>query len=1071
MRDHGKLEWAAKGALVLVCVLGNACQSPEKEEVVEAEVQERKIEYNFHIRPILSDKCFFCHGPDEKNNKAGLRLDTADAAYAALKEGGGHAIVPGDSAQSVVWQRIISDDPDLVMPPPSSKIDLTEGEKELIQMWIDQGAEFQEHWAFAALPEKVAVPDEDGAAWAKGEIDRFIAAKHKEQGLIANGEAEPSAWLRRVSFDLTGLPPSPEMVANFEGKDEAEYAQVVDRLLASESYGEHMAVAWLDAARYADSYGFQSDQLNGQWPYRDWVVRAFNQNLGYDKFLSYNLAGDLLDNPSREQVQATAFNRLHRLTNEGGSIREEFLVENAADRLHTFGTAVLGLTMECARCHDHKYDPISAKDYYSLYAFFNSIPENGLYDHPAKVPSPSILLPSEQEELALSKAKEKVVRSERELVRAKEEAEVGFQQWLKSAKYQEGWDGIVAYYDFEGEAGKIENRVGGADTKAGVAKGLGFVDGPSGRALSCDGDNGAVFSDSLHMDRYTPFSIGLKVRDGEQAAQRAVVLQKTFGTDVGYNGVDIVMEGGHLEFRIYRVWPGNGIGVRTKQALAKGEWKHVVVSYDGSSSADGIELVIDGEAVDVEAIGSGKLLKSASIKTYGSGHLTLGQRFRDYGFKGGAIDDLRIFERQLSTIESKALSLGVGVAELVNEEISEVELRGYYMSHYAQKVKEARKVLEGAWRDYVGVEDRVMEISVMKELAEPRPAHILERGEYSAERTEENRVERDVFESILPAFPEGGSRDRLGLSQWLMDPGHPLTSRVFVNRVWQNFFGVGLVSTPDNFGLQGALPSHPELLDWLSRDFIESGWDIKRLQKRIALSSTYRQSSAAGGGQLEKDPENRWLARGPAHRLGAEQVRDLALAASGLLNRAMGGPPVSPYQPGKDLWRESNGMSPAYRQSTGKALYRRSLYSVWKRTAPLPNMTAFDATSREVCHVKRASTNTPMQALVLLNDVQFIESARVLATRALESGEEQGGRLQYMFVRLAGREADERELELLEELYNQQLDHYKKAEEEAQKLVQHGESGVPEGVDVVELAAMTVVGQAILNLDASIWKR
>lgn len=1059
------------GSLLLVLV---ACDKAPDDEVTQpvSTADEVLVEYNSDIRPILSDKCFFCHGPDEANNKAGLRLDTAEAAFAQLKEGVGHAIVPGESEKSAVWQRISTDDPDLVMPPPDAQVALTVLEKDLIKRWIDQGAEFQEHWAFVPLPESIAKPAQGDAEWGRNEVDHFISVQHQNLGFSPNSAADPLTWLRRASFDLTGLPPSLEMIDRFKGKSEAEYEAMVDEFLASEHYGEHMAVGWLDAARYADSYGFQSDKLNNQWPYRDWVVKAFNDNLGYDKFLTYNLAGDLLENPTREQLQATAFNRLHRLTNEGGSIEEEFLVENAADRLHTFGTAVLGLTMECARCHDHKYDPISAKDYYSLFAFFNSIPENGLYDNPSKVPSPTMLLPNPQQERTLEGARNRIAHAEKELKLAKEAAEPSFQEWKKQVDFRSALNGLSGHYEFEESLSSVKNLVN-AKEKPSSANGLKPIVGPSGQAVQFNGDQLVRIHTEVATERGHPFSLGFRIKDNEKSSVTAAVAHKTWGTEVGYNGFDVLLRDGFLELRLYRVWPGNGIGIRSKVPLTQAKWHQVAFAYDGSNNASGMQLSIDGTLVEVEELGSDVLLKSATGKGDGIGPLTLGPRFRGRGFKGGALDSIYLYQRDLTAIELNALSSGMFAKAIRyrKEDHSESMLRDYYLTHHAGAVHQAKAKLNGARRHQVSIENRVFEVSIMKELKAPRPTYILERGEYDSPKHEENRVERDVFEEILPRFPEGQPKNRLGLAQWLLDPSHPLTSRVFVNRVWQNFFGNGLVGTSDNFGLQGSLPSHPKLLDWLSRDFIQHGWDIKRLHKQIVLSATYRQSSSVKKEVLERDPENRWLARGQAHRLGAEQLRDQVLVASGLLNPQMGGAPVSPYQPGKDLWRESNSMSPAYRQSKGDALLRRSIYSVWKRTAPLPNMTAFDATSREVCSVKRSSTNTPMQALVLLNDVQFVEAARALATKVILQDDDHQIRVRHAFLSLTGRAPIEAEMQLLLALYQEQLEHYRERGDAAKKLVSHGESKVNEAIEPVELAAMTVLCQAMINLDASVWKR
>ena len=1030
------------------------------------------VSYNQEVRPILSDKCFLCHGPDVANNKAGLRLDTAESAYAALSESSGHAIVPGNLDKSVAWQRIISTDKDTVMPPPESNLALDEAEKEILKRWIEQGAKYEAHWAFQSVPEKVSVPDVRKQDWVQNPIDAFVLAPLEQDNLEPSSPATPLRWLRRASFDLTGLPPSPEEIAAFEAAARESLSdakrQAIDRLLSSHAYGEHMAVAWLDAARYADSYGYQSDQLNNQWPYRDWVVRAFNKNLPYDQFARWQIAGDLLDNPTRDQRLATAFNRLHRLTNEGGSIREEWLAENAADRLHTFGTAFIAMTFECSRCHDHKYDPISAREYYQMTAFFNSIDENGLYDHTLKVPSPTMLLPTAEQEARLENARREIERCEQELRQATSSSASRFDAWLAEGIGGHRIPGAEAHYDFSSKDGKLVNLVPGSKLTTQVRGARIVTDGDSAH-LKLDGDGGLSFPGHLNIDRWTPFTVQLDMKDTIGNSESVVVLQRSFGTDVGYNGFDLMLEGGILSARLYRVWPGNGIGVRSTSPIPLNQWSHVAVTYDGSSQSDGLRLYVDGKPVATETLREG-LLKSAMLKRFGSGHLTLGQRFRDRGFKGGEIREMIIHGRELSALEVRHSFDGKSLTEaLAKPADAKNPLMDYFRSAHDPVVADARKKLRDARAELVAAEEPVAEMPIMEELPQPRETHVLARGEYDAPVDESTRVTRKTPDVMPPLVARGKTPDRLDLANWLTDPKHPLTARVFINRLWANFFGQGLVSTPENFGLQGALPSHPHLLDWLSREFMNSGWDIHHICRLILMSATYGQDSIAKGPLRELDPENRRLARGPSHRLGAEQIRDLALMASGLLDATMGGPPVSPYQPGKDLWKESNGMSPPYRQSVGKALHRRSLYSVWKRTAPLPNMLAFDSTTRETCMVSRARTNTPLQALVLLNDVQFVEAARGLAEKVHDADPEK--MIRIAFLRLTGRPPKPEETAVLLDLHQSQLDYFNEHPDDAQKLIQHGDSKPRTTTEPSALAATTIVCQTIMNLDATIWKR
>ncbi len=1013
------------------------------------------ISYNFQIRPILSDKCFFCHGPDTPNNKAGLRLDIAELAYAALNESEGHAWVAGSPEDSVAVQRIFSSDPSEIMPPPDSHLVLTEDEKNLIKEWVAQGAVYEPHWAFEPLPSVVSLP-EDSESAANG-IDTFVLQELRERGIAPSPRAEDEVWLRRVSFDLTGLPPSPESIEAFLSSSSPDkFAAKVDELLASHDYGKRMATPWLDAARYADSYGYQSDQLNVAWPYRDWVVRAFNENLPYDEFLIQNLAGDLLPEATRDQILATSFNRLNRLSNEGGSIREEFLIENAADRLQTFGTAVLGLTIECARCHDHKYDPIPMRDYYSLLGYFNSIDENGLYDHSAKIPSPSLLLPTDRQEAEIEKLEQKVAALEAKLT-AIEKTEPN--ETPESLSFRSE---AIGHFSFE-QADKSDfvNEAAGGGPSA-RRNGLKSIEGKVGRGIELSGDAGVTIPKFYQSDRWNANTHALWLKDTLSDPEPVVVMQRTFGTDVGYNGYDLMLEEGRLAARWYRVWPGNAIGIETVKPIPKDEWTHVAWTYDGSSRANGIRIFLNGEQVETRVIRDGPMVKSAGVRTYGSGEYTLGQRFRDRGFAGGHIDEFYVFPRRLSQLEIRSLahsSTDLGSA-------SKEALQETYHLAFNEEHRSLMKELTQAREALIRAQDKCLEVAVMKELPAPRPTYLLERGAYDAPTGEP--IKREL-PSFLPNFGGDFESNRLGLAKWATHPDNPLTARVFVNRVWQEFFGAGLVETSENFGIQGGLPSHPELLDWLSRDFVDHGWNIKRLCRMIVLSETYSQSSRARHDLKEIDPENRLLARGPSTRLSAEMLRDTALHASGLLVKSDGGPPVSPYQPGGDLWRESNGMSPAFRQSKGDLLYRRSLYSVWKRTAPLPNMMAFDTSNREVCMVKRSQTNTPLQALVLLNDVQFVEAARVLANRSLD---EKGHiDISSAFLKLTGRRETEEEHRILSDFFEDRVEYFTKHAGEAQALKQQGEFKEADRGTPAQIAAATLVCQAIMNLDASVWKR
>lgn len=1055
-------------ALVVVLLLGYVCA-----EGVGAD----EVDFNRDIRPILSDRCYFCHGPDAENRQADLRLDDPVAARDVIESG-------------TLLGRITDDDPALRMPPPESNLSLTKEEIELIREWIGEGAKYENHWSFEPLPKSVPVPQDPDEDWSRHDLDRFVWRAAKKQGHRPSKEAPPLRWLRRVTYDLTGLPPSHEEIEVFNREltslgQEAAYGAAVDRLLASPAYGEHMAVSWLDAARYADSYGYQSDLLNTQWPYRDWVVRAFNDNLPYDEFLTWQLAGDLLPSPTREQRLATAFNRTHRLNNEGGAVFEEWRIENVADRVQTFGTAVLGLTLECSRCHDHKYDPISMRDYYSLGAFFNSIDENGVYDVANKVPAPSLLLPTDQQAAELADAHRALLEAESAYNEARAEAERRFGQWKPTSESLMQTPDLIRslsldapykndlkeiYYPASGDAyaaGALPlvnvpdipfPRLPNTLSDDGLPRAADLA-APPRRAIKLDGEHGIVLPGIEPFDRWTPFSIVVTLKQTAPAPAPSVVAQASYG-QLAFNGWDVIIDRGRAAFRMYQDWPGNAIAVRTTDPLPLNEWIQISASYDGSSQASGLKLFLNGEELETEIVRD-QIKKRASVEGHHGGKLTIGQRFRDRGFAGGLVDDVRVFGRSLTAEEIMHLATGKPVQPTA----------AFYVSAIDKQARAALEQLTGARKRFVMAEQAILDIPVMEEMSEPRETHVLARGAYDAPRSDETLVTRATFEKLAPEFPDDLPRDRLGLARWTTLADHPLTGRVIVNRLWRNFFGAGLVHTPENFGLQGELPTHPQLLDWLARDFVTSGWDVKRFCRNVALSATYRQDSRGAAELVEADPENRLLARGPAHRLSAEQIRDTALYASGKLNSTRGGPPVSPYQPGDDLWRESNSMSPAYQQSLGKDLYRRSLYSVWKRTAPLPNMVAFDAESREVCIMKRARTNTPLQALVLMNDVQFVEAARLLAEKSLKLELDPETQIAWAFRSLTGRAPTDHESKVLSTLRAAEQRHYAAEPAAAEKLVGQGDSKPAGQLDPVELAAMTVVCQTILNLDATIWKR
>ncbi|HJT79286.1 MAG TPA: DUF1553 domain-containing protein, partial [Gemmataceae bacterium] len=976
-------------------------------------------------RPILADRCFLCHGHDEKARKAKLRLDVAEVAYAR------HAIVPGKPEESLVIERITAEG-GRRMPPPKSHLSLSKDEIDLIRRWIAQGAEYKPHWAFIPLPDAVPVPPVADAKWPANPIDHFVLARLEREGLRPSPPASKEDWIRRASFDLTGLPPAPADVDIFLADTSPKaYEHAADRLLASPHFGERMAMDWLDVARYADSFGYQADGDSNVWPWRDWVIRAFNQDLPYDQFLTWQLAGDLLPHATRDQRLATAFCRLHRMTNEGGSIPEEFRDAYVSDRVHTFGTAMLGLTLQCTHCHDHKFDPLTQRDYYGLGAFFNSIDEWGTYDSAAYRPTPTLPLPSSDQERALAAQRHEVERLEARLRDVERSREAAFRDWLAHGGARPDVPGLVGHYPLDKrEAGNHLPNLAGDKAPGTTPSANTTVPGKLGQALRFTGDDPATFPAAVTLDRTQPFAVSFWL-ETPAVMKDAIVFQRESGTDTGFHGTELTLDDNRLSFALVRFWPGNAAAIRTHSPLQAREWAHVTASYDGSGRAAGMHLYVNGRPADVEIVRD-KLTKN--VEPGGTG-LTFGERFRSPGLKGGLLDEVRIFNRALTDVEAAQVFDGHSLAEALARR-DEALLRPYYLAAVDVEARKAAAKLQQARNKLFATETGVFEIMTMKEMATPRQAYILARGSYDAPK---NRPVGRVTPAALPPFPQDAPRNRLGLARWMTEPHHPLTARVAVNRFWQIFFGRGIVATADDFGTQGALPTHPELLDWLARDFIHSGWDVKRLCKQIVLSSTYRQRSAAPAELRERDPDNRLLARGPSRRLSAEMLRDAALAAGGLLVEKVGGPPVKPYEP-PGIWHGMNSFLPAYVPDKGEGLYRRSMYTFWRRTSPPPDMLAFDAPSREVCVASRQTTSTPLQPLVLLNDPQFVEAARALGEKALrEGGGTDAEKMIFLFRRAATRRPTGRELRLLTALYDEQRALFRKDPAGARKFLRVGD--------------------------------
>jgi hypothetical protein len=1036
------------------------------------------VDFDREVRPILSDKCFHCHGPDEEGRKAKLRLDTF--AGATRDKDGVRPIAPGSSATSEIILRMISPHADEVMPPPESKLArLTPAQIDTIRRWIDEGAEYRGHWAFEPL-KPVAPP-----AGEAHPIDALVETKLASAKLSLAPEADRATLIRRVAFDLTGLPPTPAEIAAFVADDSAgAYARLVDRLLASPRYGERMTADWLDLARYADSYGFQVDRPRDMWPWRDWVIKAFNQNLPWDRFVTWQLAGDLLPGATDEQILATAFNRLHAMEAEGGSVEEEYRVNYVNDRVTTFGTAFLGLTLECARCHDHKFDPIPQKDFYALAAFFQNIDEAGLYSFFTQaVPTPTLRLADDAQRKNHAAALAAVREAEINLaalrdarratllagIAAAPPAPVAVRGELARFTFNDrepmpppaakkGKDAAPPPAEEPGPdateklagAGRFASMINPADF-ASTPKENESVPGRSGQAVKLTGDH-AIATRLGNFRRHEPFTLSLWIQTPD-VKERAVVLHRSRAwTDAGSRGYELLIEEGRLKWSLIHFWPGDAISIRAAEPVPVGQWVHVTISNDGSSRAAGLRLFVNGQPARTEVIRD-HLTKD--IAGGGGDFIALGERFRDRGFKGGLVDDLRVFDRALTALEVREV-FAPGASAAADREAR----FDYFLATQDESYLAQLAALRTARAAVTQLADEAKEIMVMRELPQPKPAYLLKRGEYD-QRGE--RVTADT-PSALPAFPADQPRNRLGLARWLTDPRHPLLARVTVNRFWQSLFGRGLVKTADDFGTQGERPEYPALLDWLAGEFVRSGWDVKALHKTIVTSRVYRQRSFASAENAADDPENIRLARGPSHRLPAEMIRDQALAASGLLVEKIGGPPVFVYDHPESFKPEPAGK--------GEALHRRSLYTFWRRNGPAPVLEAFDTPNRTVCVARRDTTTTALHALVLLNGPQFVEAARVLAGQLLR--EPAGGDAALVaaaFLRLTGRAPDAEEQTILLRLLADQRAWFAKHPAEAAAYLRVGATPADAALPAPEVAAVATLVNTLMNHDLFSVKR
>jgi hypothetical protein len=1035
--------WSAAGFMVLQGVAVSVWPA-----------QAGSIEFNRDVRPILSENCFYCHGQDAKKREADLRLDERVGATRDL--GGYAAIVPGRPEESEMVKRLLSHDQDELMPPPKSNRKVSPAQVEVIKQWISEGASYEKHWAYVA-PKRAPLPAVGKEGWDRHPLDRWVLARLEKEGLGPSREATPATWLRRVSLDLTGLPLEPGEAEAFESlvklKGERAYEEAVNRLLDSPHYGERMAIDWLDAARYADSHGFNNDGLRTMWRWRDWVIDAFNANLPYDQFITEQLAGDLLPEATLEQRIATGFSRNHVINSEGGIIDEEYRVEYVADRVRTTSTAWLGLTMECARCHDHKYDEVTQKDYFRLFAFFNNVPEHGEDGRVANA-VPQISAPTKvQQELMAGQLAELVkldealvpllagqVDDEARLQKIADEAGGIKKSMPLTALLRDGMDGVVGNgMEFKGDVPVPKIAAELLDFKSEAGLTLSFW-------LKPDATNGGD----------VPLLSALDYRGSPESA--------TYG-----GGQELRLIDGEFEWRASSRYPVYAMVVRTEGALIRaGAWRHVVVSIAHGIKAEKVRVFVDGKELPLEVRYDG-LQRPVHNREFLVG--------ADNGAEGirwlGELDELAVIAKPLGGDEVMTLFLADALPFAAQQVTAPWAKRWRQEALLADDVQTKALVARrrAVWEAHLATRRALPTSMVMAELPEQRPTHVLNRGSYDAPG---ELVEPGVPEALIAPWPAGVPRNRLGLAKWFTQPQHPLTARVVVNRLWAQLFGTGIVKTLEDFGSQSEWPSHPELLDWLARDFIDGGWDVKALVKTLVLSSTYRQSSEVTAALAARDPENRLLARGPRVRLPAEIIRDQALAVSGLLMPKLGGPSVYPYQPeklydGVVVGTEYPGSR--WQQGVGEDLYRRSLYTFWKRTVTHPAMLTLDAPDREFCSVRRSRTNTPMQALLLWNEPGYLEAARHLAGRMIkEGGADDHARLSFGFQLVTGRRAEDAELGVVHASLVKLREQFVKAPAEAEAFLKVGSSPQDASIPNEELAAMMGVASMLLNLDETITK-
>ena len=989
------------------------------------------VDFNRDIRPILSNHCYQCHGPDANKRKAGLRLDEEQGSRSELKSGV-HAVVPGDLKESELVYRITADDADERMPPEDFNKQLSKTQVELLKQWVKQGGKYQKHWSFIT-PQSAELPKVKQTDWPRNPIDHFVLTRLEKEGLKPSPEADKATLLRRVSFDLTGLPPSLSELDGFlADKSPDAYQKMVDGLLASPRYGEHMARYWLDAARYADTNGYQYDTHRSMWPWRDWVINAYNRNLSFDQFTIEQLAGDLLPNANLDQKIATGFNRNHPITIEGGVIDEEYRTEYVIDRVTTTAQVWMGMSFLCARCHDHKYDPLSQKEFYQFFAFFNQVPERGHngFTPNIKVPPRGV----EEVKKKLASVEQKLKAQEKAIAKAQAQWEAT----LKPETDRTGWT-IIKPTTVTGGKGTVFTPLADLSTLAGGKSPV-----------------NEIYHVHLRTKETGITAIRLECLTHESLPHR--------GAGRAFNSNFVLSE-----FELEIVRPNKKVEVqRIKFKRATADYSqnnyNIAASIDGNK---GTGWAVDGPTKKENRVAMYVTDKPFALESGVDLHIRM-----HFNLSRHAIGRFRLAitnDPDPQLVPGESIAQIASVPEPKRTPQQKQRLRSHYLKHAsAPHFRLLQSNIVSLQADLKRLQGQGATTMIMQDMAKPRTTHVLYRGQYDQKR-EQITVGTPAF---LPPLKKNGLTNRLTLARWLVNGRHPLTARVAVNRQWQRLFGVGMVKSTEEFGVQGDWPSHPELLDWLAVHFASNGWDTKALLKLIVTSATYRQSSHTTPAQLLHDSENRLLARGPRYRLDAEVIRDNALSVSGLLVERIGGPSVFPYHP-KGLWLELNNRpnySRTYKQDTGDKLYRRSMYTYWKRTVPPPSMATFDAPEREFCLVRRSRTNTPLQAFVMLHDPQFVEAAYHLAHEMIRAAGDPEKRIEHGFRLVTSRFPNQKEKTVLYRLLKERLVIYGKDTQASKTLLSVGESKKNSNLPESELAAWTTVARALLNLSETISK-